>query len=367
VRVAQLVLSGDVAGGQLVALEVARAARARGDEVVFLSPGRGPFTELVELEGMEVRLVDVSRTFRVGGAVRLWRLLRELRVDVLHTHTALAANVLARAAGRLAGVPVVSHLHIENHFRPQALPRAALRWLDNRSARLAARVLAVSEDTKRALVAQGYPPELVEVVPNGVRHVPGSRSHPAGLEVPEGTPLVAEIARLCDVKGQRDLLDALRLVPGVHAVLVGEDLETGGEYRDFLEREARRLGVADRVVLTGYRADVPEILDAVDAVVLPSLVEGMPLVLLEAMAHGRPVVATPVGGTREVVVDGETGLLVPPRDPQALARAIRRLVDDAELASRLGAAGRERVRERFSVEAMTHRVLEVYDEVVCGR
>ena len=120
-RIAQLVLSGDVAGGQLVALAVARAAKERGDQVVFLAPTRGPFTDLVESEGMALRLVDVSRTFRLADAWRLVRLLRG--VDVLHTHTALAANVMSRVAGRVAGVPVVSHLHIENHFRPNRVAR----------------------------------------------------------------------------------------------------------------------------------------------------------------------------------------------------------------------------------------------------
>ena len=359
-RVAQLVISGHVAGGQLVALEIARAATARGDEIVFLAPGRGPFTELVEAEGMDVRVIRVGRAAGLVRALPLGRLLRELRVDLLHTHGAFALNAVGRLAARVAGVPVVSHLHIENHFRGGLAGRLQ-GTVDNGTARLCARIVAVSEDTRRALLAQGYPARLVEVVHNGVAlpATPGARHRGA-------RPLVGEIARLCDVKGQRELIEALRLLPGVHALLVGEDLETGGAYRDLLEREAQRAGLAERVVFAGYRADVPAVLDEVDVVVLPSWVEGMPLVLLEAMAHRRPVVATTVGGTPEVVVDGETGLLVPPRDPRALADAIRRLVDDPELATRMGEAGYERVRERFSVEAMTRRVLEIYDEVTRG-
>jgi glycosyltransferase involved in cell wall biosynthesis len=357
VKVAQLVLSGQVAGGQLVALEIARAARARGDQVVFLVPDRGPFTERVEAAGIPVRVARVGRAAGLWRALPLARLLRELQVDLLHTHGAFALNAVGRLAGRLARVPVVSHLHIENHFRDGAAGRLQ-RALDNATARLCARIVAVSEETRRALLAQGYPPGLVVVIHNGVAvpAAPGTRQR-------SSPPRVGEIARLCDVKGQRELIQALRLLPDVHAVLVGDDLETGGAYRQLLEREAREAGVAERVELAGYREDVDTLLDELDAVVLPSWVEGMPLVLLEAMAHARPVVATSVGGTPEVVVDGETGLLVPPRDPQALAAAIRRLVDGPELARRLGEAGYERVRERFSVEAMTGRVLALYDEV----
>jgi len=367
VTIAHLVIGGDVAGGQLVALTLARAARARGDRVVFLSPAHGPFTAMVEREGMDVHLVDVSRTFHVVGALRLARLLRALRVDVLHTHTALAANVLSRVAGRLAVVAVVSHIHIENHFRRNRLARTVHSALDNGSARLAARVLAVSADTRDSLVAQGYPPRLVEVVHNGIDvgavSGGGADGLRAELDIPAGTPFVGEIARLCDVKGQRELIEATALVPDVHVALAGDDLEQGGAYRERLERLARDRGVADRVHFLGYRADAGVLLDQLDALVLPSWIEGLPISVLEAMAHAKPVIATPVGGTAELVVDGETGLLVPPRDPAALAEAIRVLVADPERARLLGLAGRERAEREFSEAAMTARVLEVYDAV----
>ncbi len=366
-NIAHLVINGDVAGGQIVALQLARAARARGDRVVFLSPTRGPFTERVEQEGMEVTLVDVSRTYKLGGAVQLARRLGAVDADVLHTHTALAANVLSRAGGRLGGAAVVSHIHIENHFRPNRLARTVHRALDNGSARLAARVLAVSDDTRRSLVAQGYPPRLVEVVHNGIDVEAEAARHGAGLRaelgVPEDAVLIGEIARLCDVKGQRELIEAVALVPGVHAALAGADLEQSGAYRSMLEGLARERDVADRVHFLGFRDDASAVLDQLDVLVLPSWIEGLPVIVLEAMAHAKPVIATPVGGTAELVADGETGLLVAPRDPALLAASIRTLASDAELRGRLGRAGRERVEHDFSEAAMTRRVLEVYDAV----
>ena len=366
--IAHLVINGDVAGGQIVALQLARAARARGDRVVFLSPTRGPFTELVEREGMEVRLVDVSRTYKLGGALRLARRLRAMDADVLHTHTALAANVLSRAAGRLGGAAVVSHVHIENHFRPNRAARAIHTALDNGSARLAARVLAVSDDTRRSLVAQGYPPQLVEVVHNGIDAGAEAARHGVGLRaelgVPEDAVLIGEIARLCDVKGQRDLIEAVALVPGVHVALAGADLEQGGAYRAMLERLAGDRGVASRVHFLGFRARRRS--------------RARP-----ARRARPPVVDRGTAGDR---ARGDGARQAGDRDAGRRHRGARRRRRDrparaaarpraagrcdpharlaiAELRDRLGRAGRKRVERDFSETAMTRRVLEVYDAV----
>jgi glycosyltransferase involved in cell wall biosynthesis len=359
VRIVHLVISGGLAGGQVVALRLARAARGRGDEVTFVAPAAGEFVDQAASEGFPVALADLNRAYRIRAAGRLRRPLRE--ADLLHTHTLAGANVLSRLA---SAVPIVAHLHIENHFRPATEP--VLRRLDNWTARRCARLIAVSEDTRRAYERQGYPRGRIEVVYNGV-DVDGIGTGDglrAELGVPGDAPLVGEIARLCDVKGQRELIEALPSLPEARLVLAGIDQEQGGAFQAGLERDAERLGVRDRVVFAGHRDDGARLLDSLDVFVLPSWTEGLPLVVLEAMARRRPVVATPVGGTAEVVADGETGLLVPPRDPHALAAAIRRLLDDADLRRRMGEAGYERVRTRFSAEAMERRVLEIYDEVV---
>ena len=360
-RIVHLVIGGEIAGGQLVALQLARGARDRGDVVSFVSPADGSFAARAREDGFAVDFADVRRTYRLDGVLRLARRLRRERADVLHTHTLAAANALARTAGRLARVPVVSHLHIANHFRPAT--RALLSGLDNATARFAAALVAVSEDTRRAYEEQGYP-HRIRVVYNGVTAAPadanGLREE---LSIPLDAPLVAEVGRLCDVKGQRELIDAVARLPGAHAVLVGADLERGGAYEQTLRQRADELGVTDRVVFAGYRDDAARIVAAADVVALPSWTEGLPLVVLEAMTLGRPVVATTVGGTPELVADGETGLLVPPRDVEALTAALKRVLDDEGLRRRLGEAGRHRVAERFSSEAMTRNVLAVYDEV----
>jgi glycosyltransferase involved in cell wall biosynthesis len=358
VRIVHLVISGEVAGGQSVALQLARAARARGDTVEFAVPEPGPFVERLRDEGFLGHPIRLRRSFDVLAARRLRRLLD--RTTILHTHTLVAGNVL----GALASPgPVIRHLHIENSFRRATEP--VLRRLDNVTSRRCARLIAVSDDTRRAYERQGYRAGSIDVVYNGIELDGASSAGDvrAELGIPAGVPVVGEIGRLCDVKGQRELIQALTHLPGVHLLLVGKDLERGGAFQSELERDAERLGVRERVVFAGHRDDARALLDELDLFVLPSWTEGLPLVVLEAMAHGRAVVATPVGGTPELVEDGETGVLVPPRDPGTLAEAVGRLLADPELRRRMGEAGRARVAERFAPESMTRRVLAIYDEV----
>jgi glycosyltransferase involved in cell wall biosynthesis len=369
VKVAHLVIGGEIAGGQLVALQLVRALRERGDEVLVVSPTPGPFVDLLEREGVDVHRIDVSRTFHVREAVRLARVLRSERVDLLHTHTAVAANVLSRLAGRVAGIRVITHMHIENYFRPQRIGRVVHATLDNATSRLATRIIAVSDDTRKALVKQGVPERLIVTVHNGIEPVRGgARRGREALGLPPEGRLIGSIARLAAVKGQRELIEAFAELagdrPDVALVLVGKDLEQAGSYQRELEGHARALGIADRVTFTGYREDADQLLEEFDVFALPSWIEGLPMVVLEAMAHGKPVVATPVGGTPELVVEGETGLLVPARDAAALEQALARLLDDPDERRRLGEAGRARVERDFTAKAMVERVFALYDEAL---
>jgi glycosyltransferase involved in cell wall biosynthesis len=356
-KVAHLVIGGDVAGGQIVALQLARAARGAGHDVVFLAPERGPFTELVEAEGMRVLDVALASALDVRAMVRLARTLRSERVDVLHTHVHFSGNVVARVGGRIGGARVVAHMHIENAFRTGRGRRAQM-MLDNATARLCRWIVCVSDATAASLAAQGYPRARMVTVHNGIDEAPPV--DPASFDVPAGAPLLGEVGRLCDVKGQRELIQALARMRHADAVLVlvGKDLEAGGAFEAALRREAQPLG--PRVIFAGYRDDVPSVLAALDVFVLPSWIEGLPIVVLEAMAQAKPVVATDVGGTGEVVANGETGLLVPPRDVEALADALDALLDDPQRARSLGEAGRRRVREQFSAAAAAQRVLALY-------
>jgi glycosyltransferase involved in cell wall biosynthesis len=185
------------------------------------------------------------------------------------------------------------------------------------------------------------------------------------LGLPTTAPLVAVFARLNRLKGLEYFLEAAALLmhrfEEVRFLIVGDSISS--EYRDELETRARALGLGERIVFAGFRSDIPELLAEVSLSVLPSLAEGLSNVVLEAMAAGVPVVATAVGGTKELIEDGVSGLLTPPRDAAALAHAIGSLLADPERAERIGREGRRQATERFSLQATVEQTERLYERV----
>ena len=304
-------------------------ARKVPEDTVLVHPG------IAELERLPVRTVEL----REPGVTRLTRLLRGLRPRLVHVTDVWPQ---ALVAARLARVPRV----LVTHHTPE-LPRR-----DNLAGRTWWRLgwatrpeVVYTSEADRA--RDGRTPS--HVVPLGIDLDRFGSARPA-LE--KQRPLVGTVARLAPQKDHRTLVEAARLVPEAEFVLVGD-----GELREELERLAEGLPVR----FLGARDDVPELLASFDVFALPSLYEGLCLAVIEAQAAGVPVVATPVGGIRETVVDGETGLLVPPGDPPALARAIRRLLEDRPAAEAMATEARRRVRERFSIDRMVEETLALYE------
>jgi glycosyltransferase involved in cell wall biosynthesis len=229
------------------------------------------------------------------------------------------------------------------------------------------RYVAVSNDVARRLrTSLSVPTSRIRVVRNGIQLAPFDRPARASLRAAltrgRDRPLVLTLARLDWQKGLPYLLQAAAMVPEAIFLLAGD-----GPERAALETQAQALNLNDRVVFLGFRDDIPDLLAACDMFVLPSLVEGFPLAVMEAAAAGKPVIATAIGGTEEAVLHGETGLLVPPADPTALAAAVRNLLADPALAGRLAAAGKARAQREFAAETMVRRVTEVYEEVLAAR
>jgi glycosyltransferase involved in cell wall biosynthesis len=224
--------------------------------------------------------------------------------------------------------------------------------------------IAASELIQSILERDGIARERIEVVHDGVNveaidRQPLVDAH-AEFWLPHGAPLVGNVAALAAHKGQKHLIAAaakvVRELPDVRFLVIGE-----GELRDVLERQIRTLGLERHVLLAGFRADVLGLMKSFDLFVMSSITEGLGSAILEAMSCGKAVVATRTGGIPEAVVDGETGRLVPPRDEKALAFAIQHLLGRRDEAARLGAAGRTRVDQLFSVDHLVAGIARVYE------
>jgi glycosyltransferase involved in cell wall biosynthesis len=288
--------------------------------------------------------------------VALRRLMRARGARLVHTHSSVD-SWLATLAAKSLGLPVVRSRHV-------TIPVSRRRGLVYR---LADRVITSGEAVKAVLVAAGVPADRIVAVPPGFDP---ARFHPAvsGLgvrrELGVTGPAVGLVANLRGSKGHQYFLEAAREVlvdtPGTRFLIVGD-----GIGREDIARRVREMGLADAVVMTGFRRDIPEVMAALDVLVLPSIKsEASSQVILQALAVGTPVVATTVGGSPELITDGVTGRLVPPRDAPALAGAIRALLRDPEAAAAMAAAGGAFVRARYTIDAVMARTVAVYDEVL---
>jgi sugar transferase (PEP-CTERM/EpsH1 system associated) len=324
--------------------------------------GDGAVAQRIRALGVSVTDLGMTAKWRLDAFVRLYCLLHRQRPTILHTWM-FHANVPGRVLGRLAGVPIV--ISSERTMGQEGRLR---RWLNRITGPLPDRVACVSESVAEfAAQTIGIPPAKLAVIPNGIPledFQPGDRSRArVDLGIPLRAVVAGTVGRLQPVKGTGYLLEAWSRLASDHpdAILL---LVGGGPQQAALERMSRRLGISERVRFLGDRADVPGLLRGMDVFVLPSLWEGMPNAALEAMAVGLPVVATAVGGTSEVVVDGVTGLLVQPGDPDALAQSIARLLRDPDLRHKMGQAGRERVVKHFSVGRTVEQTERLYEQLL---
>ena len=361
VKVLHLITELDIGGAQrALARLLAHLDRERFDPaVVCLYNGDKAVAREIRALGIPVTDLGMTAKWRLDAFWRLYRLLHRERPIILHTWM-FHANIPGRVLGRLAGVPII--ISSERTMGQESRWRY---WLSHITDPLTDRVVCVSQQVADFVVARvGIPRRKTVVIPNGIdahifEHLPAKRQARAMLGLPLDSTLAGTVARLNPVKRLDVLLRAAASLDDVHIVIVGD-----GPERARLASLAQDLNVADRATFAGRQDNVPEWLAALDIFVLTSDWEGMPNAVLEAMAAGLPVVATAVGGTPEVVVDGVTGLLVPPRDPDALARAIVRLLRDPQLRQDMGRAGRERVERHFSVYKMVRATEALYDELL---
>ena len=342
-----------IGGSERHLLTLLPALAAHGVEPSFVGLRAGdpaeaaPFYKALERAGVPYRAV---------GTRGLPRAIASFRPDLAHTHLVHADVFGAVAAGR---VPLVSTKHNDDPFRV-----GPFRHVERLITRRARRAIAITHALARFQVERvGLPAEKVRVVHYGLDEPPPAWAGNPPAEVPEDARVVLGMGRLVPQKGWDVALAALapllRDDARLALVILGE-----GPDRDRLEQQAQSLGLDGRVRLPGRAGDVTAWLRRSELLVHPARWEGFGLVLLEAMLAGLPVVASRVSAIPEIVIDEETGLLVPPDDPDVLGAAAARLLSDPALGSRLGVAGRERARSEFSVERMAAATAAVYREAL---
>lgn len=367
----------DTGGMEQILVSVINRTGQRFRHAIICLAGFGTLRERLSDASVPCLSLDKRPGKDPGCYWRLWKTLRRLRPDLVQTYN-LGTLDLAPIA-RLAGVARVVHAEhgwdVSDPRGENRKYRAMRRWL----APCITRYVAVSADLERWLRATvGIAPTKLALIPNGIdtaryyaaaaaarnRQAPRAR---LGTFAPPGTLVIGSVGRLDAVKDQASLIDAFHLLCAgdpaaadpLRLVIVGE-----GQERARLETRIRDLRLQDRVRLLGNRDDVAELLAEFDVFALSSIAEGIPLTVLEAMAAGLPVVATQVGGVAEVVVDGDTGALVPAANPAALAAALARYVNAPALREQHGRAGQARALAHFSVDSMVVAYAALYGSLL---
>ena len=348
-------------GGQNQVLVTVLGLRALGHRTALVAHPSGELRRRAE-EGLDFFPLAPRTEMDLAAAWRLSRLLKELRPDVVHAHDphGVAMAAIALSMSTLPTRPrLIASRRVDFHLRGSALSRWKYRQVDC--------FICASEAIRTMLVGDGVAKRRTVTVHEGIDLARVKAAPPAELHqelwLPHDAPIVGNVAALVPHKGQKYLIGAvarlLRDEPDTRVVIAGE-----GELQAALVQQIRHHHLEKHVILAGFRPDILSLHKAFDVFVLSSVTEGLGTSLLDAMACARPVVATSVGGIPEVVVDGETGFLVPPRDPEALAAAIGRLISDRGLREKMGAAGLARVQSAFSAEHMVRNTLRVYERVV---
>ncbi len=360
-------------GGEAQTIALARELGRRGHETAFVCQASSPVEASAREAGVPVHPVRMRADADPFAVSAITRLLRRGRWDVLHAHDSHAVGIGALAVAWPGG-PGRRPARVYTRRLATSISRGTSLGLNRWKYRLGVDAcIAISGAVARQLVADGIPGSRIAIVPSGVEITPGrvGRRRPSAarrraLGLPASGPLIGNVSHLEWEKGVDVLMDAFESIsaarPGTTLVIVGD-----GPDRAALEQRAARPGLRGRVLFLGHRPDVGSILEALDLYVAPGRREALGTSILQAQGRGLGVVATSVGGTPEVVRDGETGLLVPPDAPFTLGEAMGRLLDDPALRHRLGEAARRRVSAEFSTERMVSGTLEVYRRVVKRR
>ena len=348
-------------GGPQQVLYLMTALAERGHDCTLVCPPGSGIDSAARRAAIPVRNLFCAGDLDLPFAYRLAQYLKDKKPDILHCHSRRGADMLGGLAASFADIPAVVSRRVDN---TEMRLIAALRY------RPFKKVIAISNAIADVLRDRGIEDERLIVIRSAV-DVEQLTDHPdcaamrREFDIPEGALVVAAAGQLIERKGHRFLLKAVRAlrdrVPPFRVVLFGE-----GELDSELRGQAERLGISDIVQFAGFRDDLDEYFGCIDLFVHPALSEGLGVATLKAAAAGVPVAGFAAGGLVEAVLDGQTGLLVAPGDGDALTETIARLLDDEALRRRLGAAGRERMQDEFSIDTMVNRHVALYESILNG-
>jgi glycosyltransferase involved in cell wall biosynthesis len=347
-------------GGQSQVMYTVMGLRALGQRAVLMAHPEGELLKRMS-EGLDLIPLAPKHEVDLAAAWRLSRVLKRMRPDVIQAHDPHAVSVAAMALSISAPVPkppLIASRRVEFRIAHNSFSRWKYSQVDC--------FIANSGAIRDRLVADGIPRQKITIVNEGVDvervvRMPAADVHGA-FYLPHGSPVVGNVAALVPHKGQHHLVDAAALVvrdvPDARFVIVGD-----GELRDTLERQIKEKHLERHVFLAGFRSDVLELTKGFDIFAMSSVSEGMCTALVDAMAASKPAVATIAGGIPEVMVDGETGYLVAPRDHRAMADRLVFLLKNQNVRERMGEAALQRARRLFTVERMVEGTAAVYERL----
>lgn len=302
----------------------------------------------------------------------LIKLLRNTPFDIIHCHGLKAAIIGGIAARTVRHENIIYTAHSNISFKTFQIANTILyKTAEKTASHISRQIIAVSEGMKSEMIMRNIPAERITVIPNGIdankfKIETDKKRIKVQLGIPEETNVVGTVARLAPQKNLETFLKGasilLSTMPELMFIIVGD-----GPLKKQLQDRATELGIKNKVIFTGYRSDIPEILHIMDVFALSSWTEGLPITVLEAMAAEKPVVATRVGGTPEIIKDGLTGLLVEPYDAEGLAEGLVRILSNHLLADALGTAARKSVVENYTIEKMVKSTEKVYSDLITKR
>lgn len=362
-------------GGERVFSQVIRGLNKERFGVFVASNPGGTFEKKLTEVGIKIDPLDMTSRYNLGTISQLKKIIKTKDVQIVHSQGG-RADFFARIAARIANVPIIisSVAMLVEGYDVSILRKGLYVLIDRWTERWVNKFIVLSEALRRALIERHkIPPEKIVRIYNGIElkeYNPDLKEvRSKKLEVrrelglKNDVPVIGAIGRLVWQKGFEYLIQAIPKVievfPETRFLIVGE-----GPLKDKLKVKSEKLKVKDNIIFTGFRSDIKEILASIDLLVMPSLLEGLPMVLLEGMAMAKPIVATRIDGVTEVLENGKMGLLVPAKNPHALAEAILKVLNNKTKADLLGQNARKMVEEKFSVEKMVEQIEWVYEKLL---